>query len=124
MKRLLARRRNIPMTQIPLQLRIQDDQIFLGRLAAHLLLDGQDGFLDLAAIDVLKESAKSRLVGHRVFALSSEIVVAAEQTVKARQLDGLHQPGLKPLQQSLFVGRGQSILAHAPNPRKFLLRRQ
>jgi len=46
------------MTQIPLESQIQDHQIFRGRLASHLFLRGQDGFLDLAAIDVLKDSAK------------------------------------------------------------------
>jgi hypothetical protein len=32
-----------------------------------------------------------------------EVMVAAEQTVKPRQLVGLHQPGLEPVQQGLFV---------------------
>ncbi len=56
-------------TTMPGFFAIQNDQVFLGRLAPHLLLNGQDGFFDFAAIDVLKKPAKSRLMGRRVFAL-------------------------------------------------------
>jgi hypothetical protein len=48
---------------------IQNDEVFFGRLAPHLLLNAQDGFLDFAALDVLKKPAKGRLMGRRVFAL-------------------------------------------------------
>jgi len=79
-------------------LAIQDDQVFLGRLASRLFLNGQDGFLNLAAIDLLKKSTKGRLVRRRIFAFP---VAANPQSPTLR----LAKPPCKLLQILLASGR-------------------
>ena len=42
-------------------LAIEDYQMLLGRGTAHLLLNGQNDFFDLAGIDALEQTTKGRL---------------------------------------------------------------
>jgi hypothetical protein len=46
---------------VPGFLAIQYDQLLLGRWAAHLVLDGQNGLLHLRGVDALEHPAKGRL---------------------------------------------------------------
>src|SRR3974390_1036972 len=50
-------------------LAIEDYQILLGRGTAHLLLNGQNDFFDLAGIDALEQTTKGRLCRNRILAL-------------------------------------------------------
>ena len=50
-------------------LAIQDYQLLLGRWAAHLVLDGQNGLLHLRGVDALEHPAKGRLCRSGILAL-------------------------------------------------------